>query len=216
VTGEEGRHLAKLMSDAGRAWWKSIVQDPDSFTKPVFYLGLSGWSVTNFLPDGAHDRTPGRVTLLANGAHGFSSVGDRLCFATQVGVHSMHLPTLPCNVLQERQHLMLLHHMHVYNACQMIHSPVRARQRRHYSSLARHRSMPDSCMVRMLLQVEMAGQYEVVIIYTAKSQATFKLSVGTFHGIKAGTAPSLTAQLPALVSRLCSFLHTLDHSTALL
>jgi hypothetical protein len=93
VTGEEGRHLAKLMSDAARAWWKSIVQDPDSFTKPVFYLGLSGWSVTNFLPDGAHDRTPGRVTLLANGAHGFSSVGDRLCFATQVGEHSPQLPT---------------------------------------------------------------------------------------------------------------------------
>lgn len=84
VTGEEGKRLAKLMSDAARAWWKSIVQDPDSMTKPVFYLGLSGWSVTNFLPDGAHERTPGRVTLLANGAHGFSNVGDRLCFATQV------------------------------------------------------------------------------------------------------------------------------------
>jgi hypothetical protein len=45
----------------------------------------------------------------------------------------------------------------------------------------------------------MAGQYEVVVIYTAKSQATFKLSVGTFERIKSGTAPSLTAQLPALV-----------------
>jgi hypothetical protein len=86
VTGEEGKKVAKLMSDAARTWWKSIVQDPDSLTKPVFYLGLSGWSVTNFLPDGAHERTPGRVTLLANGAHGFSSVGDRLCFATQVRV----------------------------------------------------------------------------------------------------------------------------------
>lgn len=129
VTGEEGKRLAKLMSDAARAWWKSIVQDPDSMTKPVFYLGLSGWSVTNFLPDGAHERTPGRVTLLANGAHGFSNVGDRLCFAAQV---------------------------------------------------------------------EMAGSYEVVVIYTAKSQGTFKLSVGSFDRIKAGAAPSLTAQLPAL------------------
>jgi hypothetical protein len=60
----------------------------------------------------------------------------------------------------------------------------------------------------VILQVEMAGQYEVVIIYTAKSQATFKLSVGTFDGIKADTAPSLTAQLPALVSRLCTKIHT--------
>jgi hypothetical protein len=56
----------------------------------------------------------------------------------------------------------------------------------------------------MLLQVEMAGSYEVVVIYTAKSQATFKLSVGTFDRIQAGTAPSLTAQLPALVR---PFLH---------
>ncbi|WIA12915.1 hypothetical protein OEZ85_006532 [Tetradesmus obliquus] len=76
-----------------------------------------------------NERTPGRVTLLANGAHGFSNVGDRLCFAAQV---------------------------------------------------------------------EMAGSYEVVVIYTAKSQGTFKLSVGSFDRIKAGAAPSLTAQLPAL------------------
>jgi hypothetical protein len=57
----------------------------------------------------------------------------------------------------------------------------------------------------------MAGQYEVVIIYTAKSQATFKLSVGTFDGIKAGTAPSLTAQLPALVSGLLSYFNLCLH-----
>lgn len=57
-----------------------------------------------------------------------------------------------------------------------------------------------AAMCCVVPQVEMAGSYEVVVIYTAKSQGTFKLSVGSFDRIKAGAAPSLTAQLPALVS----------------
>lgn len=85
VTGAEAEKLAKIMHDAAKSWWKSNVESPDSFTKPTFYLGLGGWSVTNLLPDGAHDRTPGRVTLLPNGAHGFTQVGDRICFAIEVG-----------------------------------------------------------------------------------------------------------------------------------
>jgi hypothetical protein len=77
--------LAHIMSSAARAWWQSLVADSSSFTKPTYYLGLGKWRVTNMLADGAHERTPGKITLLANGATGFRAAGDRMCFKTKVG-----------------------------------------------------------------------------------------------------------------------------------
>lgn len=84
VLGEEKERAAKKLSDAARAWWQSLLKDQHSFSKPAFQLGLNGWSVTNILPDGAHERTPGRVELLPNGAAGFSTVGDSMCFSINV------------------------------------------------------------------------------------------------------------------------------------
>lgn len=60
----------------------------------------------------------------------------------------------------------------------------------------------------------MAGNYEVVAIYTAKDQATFKLSVGTMDAMKAGSAPSLTVQLPAQVSTCVDVMLLLEGYTA--
>ncbi|KAI8466606.1 MAG: alkaline-phosphatase-like protein [Monoraphidium minutum] len=84
VTGPEGDALRAVMSVAGRQWWESVLAEPHSFQKPTFFLGFEGWSVTNVLPDGAHERTPGRIRLQYNGASGFQMPGDRMCFAAQV------------------------------------------------------------------------------------------------------------------------------------
>lgn len=84
VTGEEKERVAAKLSAAARSWWQSLLAEPHSFEKPTFQLGLNGWSVTNILPDGAHERTPGRIELLPNGAAGFSRVGDSMCFSLNV------------------------------------------------------------------------------------------------------------------------------------
>jgi hypothetical protein len=65
-------------------YFTSLVNDVHSFQKPAFQLGLDRWAVTNILPDGAHERTPGRIQLLPNGAAGFSNVGDNMCFAANI------------------------------------------------------------------------------------------------------------------------------------
>ncbi|KAF6255530.1 hypothetical protein COO60DRAFT_203781 [Scenedesmus sp. NREL 46B-D3] len=129
VTGKEGEQMRVLMAGAARQWWADLLAEPHSFQKPTFYFGFEGWNVTNVLPDAAHDRTPGRVRLLPNGATGFEQEGDYMCFATEV--------------------------------------------------------------------VE-AGRYEVALMYTSRALATFELAVGPLADIKAGTAPTILAQLPPL------------------
>lgn len=84
VHGEEKDRVVAKLSGAARDWWKSVVAGQHSFEKPAFQLGLNGWSVTNILPDGAHERTPGRIELLPNGAAGFTQVGDSMCFKLDV------------------------------------------------------------------------------------------------------------------------------------
>ncbi len=84
ITGEQGSTLAAQAAAAARRFWSDMVSSPHSFTKPVFQLGLGDWSVTNIMPDGAFERTPGRVERLPNGAAGFSRVGDSICFAINV------------------------------------------------------------------------------------------------------------------------------------
>jgi hypothetical protein len=88
VRGPQAAQLAHTLSSAARSWWQSLVEDASSFTKPTYYLGMGSWRVTNMLADGAHERTPGNITLLANGATGFRAVGDRMCFKAKVGVHA--------------------------------------------------------------------------------------------------------------------------------
>ncbi|WIA34881.1 hypothetical protein OEZ86_013171 [Tetradesmus obliquus] len=76
--------LAKRMSKAAEDWWASVVSDPHSFSKPTFFLGMGSWTVTNLLAAGAHERTPKRVTLLLDGASGFSEPGDSMCWKIKV------------------------------------------------------------------------------------------------------------------------------------
>uniref|UniRef100_A0A383VJP5 Sulfatase N-terminal domain-containing protein n=1 Tax=Tetradesmus obliquus TaxID=3088 RepID=A0A383VJP5_TETOB len=76
--------ISSKLSDAARSWWKSMLAEPHSFNKPTFYLGLGSSLASNVLAAGAHERTPGNVTLLAMGASGFSSPGDRMCYKVQV------------------------------------------------------------------------------------------------------------------------------------
>lgn len=84
VTGPEAAEVAGRLSTVARNYFQSLVMDAHSFQKPTFQLGLGNWAVTNILPDGAHERTLGRVQLLPNGAAGFSRVGDRACFDINV------------------------------------------------------------------------------------------------------------------------------------
>jgi hypothetical protein len=77
-------HVATAIAAAARSWWKTVVSSPSSFTKPTYYLGLGSWSMTNMLADGAHQRTPGAIRLLVNGAKGFYKQGDKMCFAVKV------------------------------------------------------------------------------------------------------------------------------------
>lgn len=84
VGGPEGLALAAKMSAAARTWWQELVESPHSFQKPTFVLGYDGWNATNVLPEGAHERTPGRIRLLPNGLTGFSREGDYACFAMDV------------------------------------------------------------------------------------------------------------------------------------
>lgn len=89
MTGPEGRRIAAKLSAAAREWFNDLVAAPHSFQKPTFYLGFDGWNVTNVLPDGAHERTAGRVRLLPNGATGFSQAGDSMCFAVDVSARRL-------------------------------------------------------------------------------------------------------------------------------
>jgi hypothetical protein len=52
----------------------------------------------------------------------------------------------------------------------------------------------------MLLQVMSEGVYEVVIMYTSAIEATFRLAVGEYNSIMDGSSPSITSQLPTVVS----------------
>jgi hypothetical protein len=76
--------LRANLSTAAHQWWKSIVAEPHSFSKPTFYLGLGGYNVSNVLAAGAHQRTPVAINLLLNGAAGFRTPGDALCWDIQV------------------------------------------------------------------------------------------------------------------------------------
>ncbi|WIA17445.1 hypothetical protein OEZ85_014292 [Tetradesmus obliquus] len=77
-------HVAKAIAAAARAWWQTVVSSPSSFTKPTYYLGMGNWTMTNMLADGAHERTPGAIRLLVNGAKGFYKQGDKMCFGVKV------------------------------------------------------------------------------------------------------------------------------------
>jgi hypothetical protein len=54
-------------------------------------------------------------------------------------------------------------------------------------------------MVFHFVQVLTSGVYTTTASYTSKIQAIFKLSVGSYASIKAGTARALTVQWPAQV-----------------
>jgi hypothetical protein len=77
--------VAKALAAAARSWWQTVVASPSSFTKPTYYLGMGNWTMTNMLADGAHERTPGAIRLLVNGAKGFYKQGDKMCFGVKVG-----------------------------------------------------------------------------------------------------------------------------------
>ncbi|WIA16297.1 hypothetical protein OEZ85_012998 [Tetradesmus obliquus] len=47
-------------------------------------------------------------------------------------------------------------------------------------------------------EVVAAGRYEVVLMYTSRALASFELAVGPLADIQQGSAPAITAQLPAM------------------
>jgi hypothetical protein len=73
-----------MFSAAAQRWWASVVAEKASLNKPVFYLGLGKWTVTNVPAMGARERTLGNVRLRELGAKGFVKAGDKLCWAMKV------------------------------------------------------------------------------------------------------------------------------------
>jgi hypothetical protein len=54
------------------------------------------------------------------------------------------------------------------------------------------------------MQVDRPATYYAVMFYTSKYSGSFKLSIGPYADVKSGTAPSLRAVLPPVVSwHLC-------------
>ncbi|KAF8064531.1 Galns [Scenedesmus sp. PABB004] len=84
VPGAQGAALGAAMAAAARRWWAGVLASPHSFAKPTFPLGLGASLATNMLADGAHERTPGRVTIFPNGVRGMAQPGDRLCWRARV------------------------------------------------------------------------------------------------------------------------------------
>jgi hypothetical protein len=175
VTGERGAMLARKLSNAAKQWWQSVIAEPSSFQKPTFYLGFGNWTVTNMLAAGAHERTPERVQLMINGATGFYNAGDSMCFKLKVSVAAA--ATAAAGV------------------CQLV-SYMSTCDGNVTNSMLLKTLRSNCCYV---VQVLTPGVYTATADYTSKLQATFKLSVGSFASIKAGTARTLTLQWPAQV-----------------
>ncbi|WIA08366.1 hypothetical protein OEZ85_007805 [Tetradesmus obliquus] len=85
VAEPQATALRNIMRSAAEKWWQSVIMEPHSLEKPIFYLGLGEGLVTNMLVSGAHERTPAEnIRLIPNGAAGFKAPGDRICFQVKV------------------------------------------------------------------------------------------------------------------------------------
>jgi hypothetical protein len=87
-----------MFSAAPQRWWASVVAEPHSLSKPIFYLGLGKWTVTNMPAMGARERTAGNVQLRDLGSRGFVKAGDKLCWGVQVR-------TVPCKTFVKVPHV---------------------------------------------------------------------------------------------------------------
>jgi hypothetical protein len=64
VTGDDAKRVSTLFSQAARQWWDSVVAEQDSFTKPVYYIGLQPGSLaSNVEANGAIAIARGDVNL---------------------------------------------------------------------------------------------------------------------------------------------------------
>jgi hypothetical protein len=81
VTGPEQAAIAAAFDTEARKWWKSVLDEPHSFTKPVFQLGLGGWKASNVEASGAIELSRGDV-LLSSFAN-FQDTG-RVCWNINV------------------------------------------------------------------------------------------------------------------------------------
>ena len=85
LVANRGEIAIRIMRSAAEKWWQSVIMEPHSLEKPIFYLGLGEGLVTNMLVSGAHERTPAEnIRLIPNGAAGFKVPGDRICFQVKV------------------------------------------------------------------------------------------------------------------------------------
>lgn len=69
--------IAARFDAEAAAWWQSVVAEPDSFTKPVYQLGLQGEEASNVEAEGAVQITRGSVTVSSRA--NYTRVGDNVC-----------------------------------------------------------------------------------------------------------------------------------------
>jgi hypothetical protein len=87
------------LSRVARTWWASVSSSPHALRKPTLVIAPQTFTRTepfNLPAYAAHERTPGRIKLLANGAVGFERVGDRLCFRVQARAHTATAACATC------------------------------------------------------------------------------------------------------------------------
>lgn len=76
--------IAARFDAEAAAWWQSVVAEPDSFTKPVYQLGLQGEEASNVEAEGAVQITRGSVTVSSRA--NYTRVGDNVCMKATVSV----------------------------------------------------------------------------------------------------------------------------------
>jgi hypothetical protein len=82
VLNPAGSALAARFNAEAEAWWGSVVAEPDSFTKPVYLLGLSGEEASNVEAQGAVQIT--RVSVAMTSRALYSKVRDNVCMEAKV------------------------------------------------------------------------------------------------------------------------------------
>ncbi|WIA18401.1 hypothetical protein OEZ85_009862 [Tetradesmus obliquus] len=94
VTGEALGRLNLLFNQAARQWWDSVVAEPDSFTKPVYYIGQSGSLASNVEANGAIALTRGDINMTSTVV--FSGLGY-VCYAVNIVTRGMYSITAMYN-----------------------------------------------------------------------------------------------------------------------
>jgi hypothetical protein len=208
--------IASSFNAAAEAWWKSVGAEPDSFTKPVYQLGLKGEEVSNVEAQGAVKITRGSVTLTSRASYG--QLGDNVCMKAKVSPHGvrgmrgrrqgqLQIPaTVTCAVYLQKQSAATKQRAAQRCFCPVAHvvhskeQPViacRTHQDVHCKPTKGAGATCLVCAAIVSLQLHTPGRYTVSMMHIgahARYRLQFQLTVGN------EAATVATAKLQTVVS----------------